>query len=157
MAGKTGLSVRRIYERLQSIIAEWAKKQEDLLNIFDGSDVSADIIFTACYHDARRTLESIQLAQNRVTAKGWVQNLRDFGATDHGSSYDVVAEILALRAALESVQSASITALGGVDANGFVTQPYCKLASVGPFFAQIESASYADIVTALNSMTFDVS
>ena len=150
---KSGISIGEVYTQLQGNFSQWkTKAQAAQAQLNAGSSVSADILAFGIYHDARRTLEVLDQIQAKVVSKGWAQNLRDYGASQQGEVYDVVAEALSLRALLIDLQSLSITALGGVDVNGFLTQPYVKLTDTGPFFRQIPAVDYAAVVTKLQEI-----
>lgn len=150
---KTGQGVADIYNNMQQVFKEWENKAANAINAINtGSDIPIDVLALNGYHDARRSLETIQALQDRATSKGWVSAIRTYGVEQQGVGYDVIAETLALRTLLEELQATIITAVGGVDANGYITASYIKLTNTGPFFSTVAPVDYAPVVTKLQEI-----
>lgn len=146
MAAKTGIGVVEVVNQIESIFREWATKAANLKAKFDaGQPVAIDNMALSGYHDARRAIEVFDAMQARITAKSWQSAVIAEGVTRHGAGYDIVAEAAAFRTLLVELQALVITAVGGVDANGYITAPYIKLTNTGPYFNTVSSTDYAPV------------
>lgn len=153
MAAKTGKGVVQIADVIEALFREWQQKAGSLEALFSqGQPISIDLLANQGYHDARRALESFDAMEARIISKGWVSAVRAEGVNRHGAGYDLVAESQAFRTLLAELQAAIITAVGGVDANGFIQGPYIKLSNNGPFFNTVDPVDYAPVNTKLQEM-----
>jgi hypothetical protein len=153
MAAKTGLSVYELYANIQQMFRQWSNRAGTIKNDIDtGSPIPIDAFVMPCYHDARRAIETLTALRQRVIDKGWAAQLSAISVEEQGAGYDVVAEGLVLMALLQDLQALTITAVGGVDANGYITAPYIKLDNTTPFFATVDPVDYAPVVAKLSEI-----
>lgn len=159
MTAKTGLGPHQICDRLVNIFIQWERLAANATALFNtGADVPVDQIAKYGFHDARRGIEELEAMRDRVIANSWAAEIAAISEDRYGVGYNIVTEALALLAGLQELQTVIQTQLG-IDAQGFYTGQYMKLANDPPYIGTVPSATVGPIVTKLQEIAagFDAS
>lgn len=157
MAARKGLTFKDVFDLLRDMFTTWDDQTAAAaLARLNGQDVGIDN-FMVWWHDCRRAKTDIAAWRARVESLAGTpaqgrQALRDYAESMYGETYDILAETQAFIAALDALQAAIVTAVGGVDGSGFIQGQYVKLDTTGAFFRQITSTEYAPVVTAFQGI-----
>ena len=146
MSVQSGLTFDDCLKGLRAIFAGWRGRSASLAATYDGSDVEIDKLMSL-WHDIRRVKDSVEVIRLRVVAIG-AAAFRTYAESQYGSSYDIVTEAQTFVSNLTAVQDAIVTAVGGIDAQGFIAGQYIRLANDAPYLKMVTSAEYAGVVTA---------
>jgi hypothetical protein len=153
MAVKSGTTITEAFDGLKGEFLRWRRKDSIVTGALGGADAAADLFATSLWHDARRTKDAVAAIQAAVQAMtGGATALRDHAEAQYSASYDIMAETLAFVAALSALQSAIETMVGGLDVDGYIQDPYIRLADTGPFFKQYTAAEYSSVKTQLQAV-----
>lgn len=157
MAVKKGTTIKDAFDELKGEFRAWSDSATAALTTLSGADVGIDVL-KSLWHEARETIAHATALRARVETLGASpaegrQNLRDYAEAMYGSTYDILTEAQTFLGLLGALQTAIVTSVGGVDAQGFIVGQYMKLSDVEPFLRQVTAVEYAGVVTAVQAIS----